>query len=104
MTGLSFETIASSGPNAAIVHYQPKKGIRNRVIGKEMFLMDAGAHFLFGTTDTSRTIHCGTPSDEEKEFYTRVLMGHINVAKAVFPRGTHAQQLDILVTDMKPET
>jgi len=93
--GQSFDTISSSGPTGSIIHYKPKRG-SDRKIEKCMFLLDAGAHYTCGTTDTTRTVHCGEPSDFEKECYTRVLMGHINLAKLRFPEGTRGPALDVL--------
>ena len=93
--GQSFDTISSSGPTGSIIHYKPKPG-SDRKIEKCMFLLDAGAHYTCGTTDTTRTVHCGEPSDFEKECYTRVLMGHINLAKLRFPEGTRGPALDVL--------
>ena len=70
--GQSFDTISSSGGTGSIIHYKPKRG-SDQKIGKCMYLLDAGAHYSCGTTDTTRTIHCGEPSEFEKECYTLVL-------------------------------
>lgn len=72
--GQSFDTISSSGGTGSIIHYKPKRG-SDQKIGKCMYLLDAGAHYSCGTTDTTRTIHCGEPSEFEKECYTLVLQG-----------------------------
>jgi Xaa-Pro aminopeptidase len=93
---ISFPTIAGSGPNGAIVHYRVTTG-SNRTIGRsELFLVDSGAQYEDGTTDITRTIAVGTPSDEMRERFTRVLKGHIAIATAVFPEGTSGAQLDPL--------
>ena len=93
---ISFPTIAGSGPNGAIVHYRVTTG-SNRTIGRnELFLVDSGAQYEDGTTDITRTIAVGTPSDEMRARFTRVLKGHIAIATAVFPEGTSGAQLDPL--------
>ncbi|HMJ28208.1 MAG TPA: M24 family metallopeptidase, partial [Xanthobacteraceae bacterium] len=91
---VSFPTISGSGPNGAIVHYRVTEG-SNRTIGNnELFLIDSGAQYEDGTTDITRTIAVGTPSEEMRDRFTRVLRGHIGIATAVFPEGTSGAQLD----------
>jgi Xaa-Pro aminopeptidase len=93
---ISFPTIAGSGPNGAIVHYRVTRKT-NRTIGKnDLFLIDSGAQCEDGTTDITRTVAVGTPSDEMRDRFTRVLKGHIAIATAVFPEGTSGAQLDPL--------
>jgi Xaa-Pro aminopeptidase len=93
---ISFPTIAGSGPNGAIVHYRVTTG-SNRTIGRnELFLVDSGAQYEDGTTDITRTVAVGTPTDDMRERFTRVLKGHIAIATAVFPEGTSGAQLDPL--------
>jgi Xaa-Pro aminopeptidase len=93
---ISFPTIAGSGPNAAIVHYRVTQA-SNRTIGSnELFLIDSGAQYEDGTTDITRTVVVGTPSDEMRDRFTRVLKGHIAIANAVFPENTSGAQLDPL--------
>ncbi|KAK9236586.1 peptidase M24, structural domain-containing protein [Lipomyces kononenkoae] len=94
--GLSFPTISSAGSNGAIIHYQPEKNTCARVELNKIYLCDSGAQFLDGTTDSTRTLHYGSPTEEEKESYTLVLKGHIAVARAVFPKGSSGFILDIL--------
>ncbi|TFK61424.1 putative Xaa-Pro aminopeptidase P, partial [Pluteus cervinus] len=86
--GLSFPTISSSGPNGAIIHYQPTRGDCAVIKKDQIYLCDSGAQFLDGTTDVTRTWHFGTPTDEEKRAFTRVLQGHIAIDAAIFPTGT----------------
>jgi len=93
--GQSFDTISSTGANGAIIHYKPTRG-KDAQIGKDVYLLDAGAHYTCGTTDTTRTVHCGEPTEFQKECYTRVLMGHINLLQVVFPSGTRGPALDVL--------
>ncbi len=93
---ISFPTISGSGPNGAIVHYRVTRAT-NRTIGKnELFLVDSGAQYEDGTTDITRTVAVGTPSDEMRDRFTRVLKGHIAIATAVFPENTSGAQLDPL--------
>jgi len=93
---ISFPTIAGSGPNGAIVHYRVTRA-SNRTIGNnELFLIDSGAQYEDGTTDITRTVAVGAPSDEMRDRFTRVLKGHIAIATAVFPENTSGAQLDPL--------
>ena len=93
---ISFPTIAGSGANGAIVHYRVTRA-SNRAIGtNELFLVDSGAQYEDGTTDITRTVVVGKPSDEMRDRFTRVLKGHIAIATAVFPEGTSGAQLDPL--------
>ncbi|KAF4652749.1 X-prolyl aminopeptidase (Aminopeptidase P) [Perkinsus olseni] len=94
--GLSFTTISSFGPNAAVIHYSPTKGSARAASDKEMYLVDSGGQYWQGTTDVTRTVHLGTPTAAEKDAYTRVLRGHIALAKQKFPVGTVGQALDSL--------
>jgi len=94
--GLSFDTISSTGPNAAIIHYKPEPGNCSVIDPEKVYLCDSGAQFLDGTTDTTRTLHFGTPTAQEKEAYTLVLKGHIALELAVFPKGTSGFALDTL--------
>ena len=90
---VSFPTIAGSGPNGAIVHYRVTRKT-NRVIAPGLFLVDSGAQYQDGTTDITRTLAVGAPSAAMREHFTRVLKGHIAIARAVFPEGTTGAQLD----------
>lgn len=91
---LSFATISSSGPNAAIIHYKPVTETNRKLSVNEIFLLDSGAQYKDGTTDVTRTVHFGTPTDYEKECFTYVLKGHIAVSSAVFPNGIKGHLLD----------
>ena len=91
---VSFPSISGAGPNGAIVHYRVTSAT-NRAIGQnEMFLIDSGAQYEDGTTDITRTVINGTPTDDMRDRFTRVLKGHIAIAEAVFPVGTTGAQLD----------
>ncbi|PVU96738.1 hypothetical protein BB561_001004 [Smittium simulii] len=94
--GLSFETISSAGPNSAVIHYGPVRGTDLKLDINQLYLNDSGGHYNDGSTDVTRTWHFGTPTDWEKECYTRVLQGHIAVDSVVFPEGTTGYSLDIL--------
>ena len=84
---LSFKTISASGANAAIIHYTPSL-VDSRILNKsEIYLVDSGAQYLDGTTDVTRSVHMGNPTYREREMYTRVLMGVLDVQLAVFPKG-----------------
>ena len=93
---VSFDTIAGSGPNGAIVHYRVTTETDRRLNPRELMLVDSGAQYLSGTTDITRTLFSGAATAEEKDRYTRVLKGMIGIATARFPRGTSGAQLDIL--------
>ncbi len=93
---ISFPTIAGSGPNGAIVHYRVTRASDRRIGANELFLIDSGAQYVDGTTDITRTVIVGTPSEEMRDRFTRVLKGHIAIAGAVFPDGTSGAQLDPL--------
>ncbi|XP_059160080.1 xaa-Pro aminopeptidase 1-like [Physella acuta] len=93
---LSFDTISSIGPNGAIIHYKPSSKTDSTVTTDQIYLIDSGAQYREGTTDTTRTIHLGTPSKHEQECFTRVLKGHINLASAIFPPGIKGHMLDTL--------
>ncbi|CAK7339530.1 unnamed protein product [Dovyalis caffra] len=110
--GLSFPTISSVGPNAAIIHYSPQAETCAELNPDNIYLFDSGAQllndvlfsfdivygmkYLDGTTDITRTVHFGKPSAHEKACYTAVLKGHIALGNACFPNGTNGHALDIL--------
>ena len=89
---LSFNTISAVGPNGALPHYG---GTANRPLAKgTLFLCDSGGQYQDGTTDITRTVPLGEPTDEMRDRFTRVLQGHIAIATALFPKGTRGSQLD----------
>src|SRR6478752_3189265 len=93
---VSFPTIAGTGPNGAIVHYRVTRKSNRRISPGDLLLIDSGAQYEDGTTDVTRTIAIGTPTEEMRDRFTRVLRGHIAIARAVFPGGTTGAQLDTL--------
>ena len=90
---VSFPTIAGAGPNSAIPHYRVSER-SNRRIAKGIFLIDSGAQYEDGTTDITRTLAVGRPTAEMRDRFTRVLKGHVAIARAAFPKGTSGAQLD----------
>ena len=90
---ISFPTISAFGEHAAIPHYRVTEK-SDLPIGKGVYLVDSGAQYLDGTTDVTRTVAIGRPSKQFREHYTRVLKGHIAIARAVFPKGAGGAQID----------
>jgi Xaa-Pro aminopeptidase len=93
---VSFPTISGTGPNGAIVHYRVTRKSNRRIISGDLLLIDSGAQYEDGTTDVTRTIAIGEPTHEMRDRFTRVLRGHIAIARALFPDGTTGAQLDTL--------
>jgi Xaa-Pro aminopeptidase len=94
--GESFGTIAGYGAHGAIVHYSATEESASKLQAEGIFLLDSGGQYLDGTTDITRTISLGKPTDAQKRDFTLVLKGHIALGTAVFPIGTRGSQLDIL--------
>ncbi|KAK3202245.1 hypothetical protein GRF29_161g613079 [Pseudopithomyces chartarum] len=94
--GLSFDTISSTGANAAVIHYKPEKGLCSTIDPKAIYLCDSGGQYQDGTTDTTRTLHFGEPTETEKTAYTLVLKGNIALERVKFPKGTTGFALDAL--------
>jgi Xaa-Pro aminopeptidase len=96
----SFETISGFEANGAIIHYHSTPQTNKEFLGNSLYLFDSGGQYFgdnfCGTTDITRTIAIGTPTLEMIEDYTRVLKGHIALARIKFPRGTSGSQLDVL--------
>ena len=93
---VSFPTIAGTGPNGAIVHYRVTRKSNRRIVAGDLLLVDSGAQYEDGTTDVTRTIAVGAPTIEMRDRFTRVLRGHIAIARAIFPDGATGAQLDTL--------
>lgn len=93
---VSFPTISGTGPNGAIVHYRVTRKSNRRIVPGDLLLIDSGAQYEDGTTDVTRTIAVGEPTGEMRDRFTRVLRGHIAIARAVFPDGASGAQLDTL--------
>jgi Xaa-Pro aminopeptidase len=95
--GDSFTTIPAYGPHGAICHYSatPESSMTLES-GANLFLIDSGGQWEEGTTDITRTLALGEPSELQKKDYTLVLKGHIALSRARFPKGTRGYQLDTL--------
>jgi Xaa-Pro aminopeptidase len=91
---VSFPTISGAGPDGAIVHYRVTTKTNRGIATGELFLIDSGGQYQDGTTDITRTVAVGEPTAEMRERFTRVLKGHIAIARAIFPDGTTGAQLD----------
>ena len=91
---LSFETIAGFADHGAIVHYEATEETDAELKPDGLLLLDSGAHYDCGTTDITRTIPVGIPTEEERRVYTLVLKGHLQLQAMRFPRGTVGLQLD----------
>lgn len=92
----SFPTISAFNENGAIIHYRANNKT-NKIIQKDgLYLIDSGGQYLDGTTDVTRTVAIGSPTNEQRAHYTIVLKAHIAIASAVFPSGTTGGELDIL--------
>jgi len=90
----SFDTISGAGPNGAIVHYRASAETNRPLEPNSIYLVDSGGQYPDGTTDVTRTVAIGEPTAEMRDRFTRVLKGHIAVARSVFPDGTRGSQLD----------
>jgi len=93
---LSFDTISGAGPNGAVVHYRVSEKTVLPIERGSLYLVDSGGQYADGTTDITRTLAIGEPTAEMKDRFTRVLKGHIALARAIFPQGTRGTQLDTL--------
>lgn len=94
--GQSFPTIAGFSENGAIIHYRATLETNKQICGNGILLLDSGGQYEGGTTDITRTIAIGTPTEEMRVNYTRVLKGHIALSMAKFPEGTTGAQIDTL--------
>ena len=90
----SFNTIAGSGPNGAIIHYRADKKSNRKIKSNDIFLCDSGGQYKYGTTDVTRTICFKKPKDSIKNIFTRVLKGHIAVVSTNLNKFNRGKQLD----------
>lgn len=93
---LSFDTIAGAASNGAIVHYRPTMRLNKQAQTGSLLLVDSGAQYLDGTTDITRTVAIGEPTQEMRQRFTLVLKGHLALAAIRFPAGTTGSALDAL--------
>jgi len=94
LVDLSFDTISAAGPNGALPHYKVDTESNREIETGQLYLVDSGGQYLDGTTDITRVIPIGRPTDEMKRRFTQVLKGHIAIATARFPEGIKGSQLD----------
>lgn len=92
----SFCAIIGWNEHGAIVHYEPTEESSSAIVGDGLLLVDSGGQYIEGTTDITRTIALGKPSEDMRHDFTLVMKGHIALANAVFPTGTRGSQLDVL--------
>ena len=90
----SFDTIAGSGRNGAIVHYRAKKENCRIINKKDIFLCDSGGQYKYGTTDVTRTICFSKPKSTIKDIFTKVLKGHIAVANTNLEKDNIGSKID----------
>ncbi len=93
---ISFDTIAGSGPNGAIMHYRVTEATNRHLHDGELIVVDSGGQYQDGTTDITRTLPVGNVGDDEKACFTRVLQGMIAISRARWPRGLAGRDLDAL--------
>ena len=93
---LSFESISGAGSNGAHCHYRVNTATTKLLEKGTLFLIDSGGQYQDGTTDVTRTVSIGDPTDEMRERFTLVLKGHISLALVRFPKGTTGSNLDVL--------
>jgi Xaa-Pro aminopeptidase len=93
---VSFDTISGAGPNGAIMHYRVSRATSRKLAEGELFLLDSGAQYQDGTTDITRTVPIGQPTEEMRERYTLVLKGLIAISTLRFPAGTRGSEIDAI--------
>jgi len=91
---ISFGTICGAGPNAALPHYRVNEKSNRTVNVNELLLVDSGAQYFDGTTDVTRTVAIGQPTDEMRKRFTLVLKGMIAISLLRFPEGTRGMDID----------
>jgi Xaa-Pro aminopeptidase len=90
----SFPTISGSGPNGAIIHYKATKETNRKLKKGDIYLVDSGGQYEFGTTDVTRTISLENSNNRIKDIFTRVLKGHIAVANYRLKKNTFGSEID----------
>ena len=93
---LSFPTISGTGSNGAIIHYKATKKSNKRLKKGDVYLVDSGGQYAFGTTDVTRTISLDNSSNRIKNIFTRVLKGHIAVADFKLKKSTNGSNIDLM--------
>ena len=92
---LSFPTISGTGPNGAIIHYKATKETNRKLKKGDIYLVDSGGQYEFGTTDVTRTISLNNSDKRIKDIFTRVLKGHIAVSNFNIKKNTYGSDIDI---------
>ena len=90
----SFDTIAGSGPNGAIIHYRSDKFSNRKLKKNDLLLLDSGGQYKWGTTDVTRTLCFSKVSNKIKDIFTRVLKGHIAVASTDIKKAVNGHNID----------
>ncbi|PBC12268.1 aminopeptidase P family protein [Mesorhizobium sp. WSM3859] len=93
---VSFDTISGAGPNGAIMHYRVSRATSRKLESGELFLLDSGGQYQDGTTDITRTVPIGEPTEEMRERFTLVLKGMIGISSLRFPAGTRGSEIDAI--------
>ncbi|MBF7015276.1 aminopeptidase P family protein (plasmid) [Novosphingobium resinovorum] len=96
LKGISFTPISAVDGNAAMPHYSPTKATDTAIGPGSIYLIDSGGQYLSGTTDVTRTLAVGTPSNDVRARFTQVLKAHVVLARARFPHGTLGSQIDAI--------
>ena len=91
---ISFDTIAGTGPNGAVIHYRVTHETDRRLQAGHLLVLDSGGQYLDGTTDITRTIAIGDPGDEERTAFTRVLQGMIAMSRLRWPAGLSGRDIE----------
>lgn len=91
---LSFPTISGTGPNGAIIHYKADRKSNRRLKKGDVYLVDSGGQYLYGTTDVTRTLSLGVNKPEIREIFTRVLKGHIAVSSYKLNHLSNGDKID----------
>ncbi|EDZ47638.1 Xaa-Pro aminopeptidase 1 [Rhodobacterales bacterium Y4I] len=93
---ISFETIAGTGENGAVMHYRVTEETNTRLEDGHLLVLDSGGQYLDGTTDITRTIAIGTPGEHERAAYTRVLQGMIAMSRLRWPKGLAGRDIEAI--------
>jgi Xaa-Pro aminopeptidase len=93
---ISFETIAGTGPNGAIMHYRVSEETDSTLEDGHLIVLDSGGQYLDGTTDITRTIAIGTPPQDARVAFTRVLMGMIAMSRLRWPKGLAGRDIEMI--------
>ncbi|WP_027231883.1 aminopeptidase P family protein [Phyllobacterium sp. UNC302MFCol5.2] len=96
LENLSFDSISGAGPNGAFAHYRVSTQSNRVLQDGELYLIDSGGQYRDGTTDITRTLPVGTPTEDMKRKFTLVLKGMIAISTARFPKGTRGMDIDVL--------